>query len=316
MTPGSDEQMRVAEHGPLLTAYSDLRPSWFDRVVPLQILPFLRLMRLDRPIGFWLRLFPAWWAILLSSKGGLQPSLLAIFFGEAVLTRGLGCTVNDIVDRDIDAHVTRTRSRPIASGQVSVQKAVLFLLLQAALGLLLLSALPGAVSALFAATAVLACVYPLMKRITFWPQAFLGVVFNTSALMAWIACSGHISAAGLSLYAGCFFWTLGYDTIYAHQDKVDDARIGVRSTALYLGSASKRWVAVFYALAALLFGAAIYACLSPMAALAAGLVTTAHFAYQLKRWHMDSPQRSLAMFKSNQSLGWLVLAVLLLFRML
>lgn len=312
---GTDGLAAAAPTVVLLSAHRDLKAGWIDRLIPAPARPYLRLMRVDRPIGMWLRLFPGWWALALAAERLPTLELWLIFWGEAVLTRGLGCTVNDIVDRDIDAKVARTRNRPLASGEVTVGQAAAFLGLQILLGALLLARLGGLTLGLFAATVILACIYPLMKRVTFWPQAFLGVVFNTSALMSWAAVQGTLSYAPLLLYAGCFFWTLGYDTIYAHQDKVDDARLGVKSTALHLGAASRKWVGGFFLAAVALWGAALTARGPLLVALLAVLAPAGHLAWQLRRWDPDSPALSLAMFKSNQNVGWLLLAGIVLLRL-
>lgn len=315
--PGSrpDGLPAVAPAGVRINAHPDLKPGWIDRLVPEPARPYLRLMRVDRPIGMWLRLFPGWWALALAAERLPALDLLIIFWGEALLTRGLGCTVNDIVDRDIDAKMARTRNRPLASGQVTVGQSVAFLGLQIALGTLLLARLGRLTLGLFAATVILACIYPLMKRVTWWPQAFLGVVFNTSALMGWAAVHGTLGFTPLLLYTGCFFWTLGYDTIYAHQDKLDDARLGVKSTALYLGAASRKWVGGFFLAAVALWGAALAGRGPLLAALIAMLPPAGHLIWQLRRWDPDSPALSLAMFKSNQNVGWLLLCGIVLLRL-
>jgi 4-hydroxybenzoate polyprenyltransferase len=288
--------------------------GWIDRFVPAPIRPYLRLMRLDRPIGIWLRLFPAWWALALASKGPLPLMLAALFAAEAILSRGLGCTVNDILDRRFDAQVERTRDRPLAARHLSVRAALVFLVLQLVLVVAVLASLNALVLGIFVISLVLAAIYPLMKRITWWPQAFLGLVFSSSTLMGWAALTGHLSLPALLLYAGCISWTVGYDTIYAHQDKRDDARVGVKSTALYLGAASKRWIGLFYALAVLLWGGALALQTSVLAALVAMLALTGLFVWQLRRWAPDSPALSLAAFKSSRQVGWLLLAAIVVAR--
>ncbi|WNG37251.1 4-hydroxybenzoate octaprenyltransferase [Archangium violaceum] len=309
---GSNPPAPVVGAGARSVGHTDMRPGWIDRFVPAPARPYLRLMRLDRPIGIWLRLFPAWWAILLANQGRPHLGLLALFLAEAILTRSLGCIINDILDRHIDAQVERTRMRPLASNQLTVRQAIAFLALLAVLEFLVLSSLGPLLLSMLTATLVLAALYPLMKRLTWWPQAFLGVVYNSGALMGWVALSGKFDLAPLLLYAGCVLWTLGYDTIYAHQDKRDDARIGVKSTAVYLGRSSRGWVSAFYALALLFWGAALASQLSPSATLAALLAVTLHFVWQLRSWNPESPADCLAKFKSNQSVGWLLLAGLAL----
>ena len=222
----------------------------------LRIRPYARLARLDRPIGTWLLLFPGWWGIALASPHWPHPALLALFALGAIVMRGAGCTLNDIADRHYDAKVARTRLRPLPSGAVSVPRAVAFLLLQLALGAAVLLSLNRASILLGIAVLGLIGTYPFMKRITYWPQVFLGLNFNWGALIGWTAVVGAIGRPALLLYLGGVFWTIGYDTIYAHQDKADDALIGVKSSALALGEHTRPWLFVFYAAAVLLWGMA------------------------------------------------------------
>ncbi|MBS0273459.1 MAG: 4-hydroxybenzoate octaprenyltransferase, partial [Proteobacteria bacterium] len=223
--------------------------SWVDRAPP-QVQPYLRLMRLDRPIGTWLLFWPGVFGLALGEHGFLSHAadwkLLALFGAGAIVMRGAGCTFNDIVDRDIDAKVERTRGRPLPSGAVSVRNAFTFLGALCLVGLLILLTFNWFTVALGAASSVLIVAYPFMKRITWWPQAWLGLTFNWGALMGFTALTGHLATPAIVLYIGCFFWTLGYDTIYAHQDKEDDALIGVKSTALLFGEMSSLWIAGFY----------------------------------------------------------------------
>lgn len=285
--------------------------DWIDRHAPAWLRPYLRLARLDRPIGTWLLLFPCWWSAALAAGGppdaGLA-RLFVLFAIGAVVMRGAGCVVNDILDRDFDARVERTRGRPIPSGQVGVRRALAFLALLLLAGLLVLAQLDPAAIALGVLSLLLVFTYPLMKRITWWPQAFLGLTFNWGALLGWTAVRGEVGLPALLLYAGGLFWTLGYDTIYAHQDKEDDARIGVKSSALRLGDRSKAWVAGFYAAAFALFLSAGVAAGLPgwwaLALLPAGL----HLAWQARGWRLDDPADCLARFRSNRWFGWLVLA--------
>ena len=216
--------------------------NWIDRWVPAPVRPYLRLMRLDRPIGTWLLLLPAWWSLALAAPRWPDLGLMALFALGAVVMRGAGCTVNDIADHKFDAQVARTAARPIPSGAVSVLQALCFLGLQLGIGLAILLCLNGAALAWGAASLLLVIPYPFMKRITWWPQAWLGLTFNWGALLGWVAVTGRLDAAPLALYAAGLFWTLGYDTIYAHQDKEDDILIGVKSTALRLGAATPAWL--------------------------------------------------------------------------
>ena len=284
--------------------------NWIDRRVPAAIRPYLRLMRLDRPIGTWLLLFPCWWSAALAAPSWPDPVLFALFAVGAVVMRGAGCTVNDIADHEFDAKVARTAGRPIPSGAVSVRQAVLFLLLLLGVGLLILVRLPPFAIAVGAASLLLVFPYPLMKRITWWPQAWLGLTFNWGALLGWAAVRGEIGAPAVALYAAGWLWTLGYDTIYAHQDKDDDVLIGVKSTALRLGDATPRWLVGFYGGALALIAAAGWlAGLSwpfwPLLA-AAGL----QLAWQIRSVRIDDGADCLDKFKSNRFFGWALLAAI------
>src|SRR5690606_16157505 len=232
---------------------SDIRSDhWVLRWSPAAARPYLRLARLDRPIGTWLLLFPGWWAIALGdAAANTGPSwLLYLFFGVgAVLMRAAGCTVNDILDRDIDGRVARTAARPLPSGEVSLAQAGVFLLVLLLASFAILLQMNDLTVLLGCASLLLVFPYPLMKRITYWPQAWLGLTFNWGALIGWTAATGAFAWPPLLLYLGGIAWTLGYDTIYAHQDKEDDALIGVKSLALRLGDGSKPWLAFFFAVA-------------------------------------------------------------------
>src|SRR5579884_1177860 len=219
--------------------------DWVDRWLPRAAEPYARLARLDRPIGTWLLLFPAWWGIALAAPRWPDPVLLALFALGAVAMRGAGCTLNDIADRDYDGRVARTRMRPLPSGRVTVRQALVFMAAQAALGAAILFSLNRLSILLGLAVIVLIATYPLMKRITYWPQFFLGLNFNWGALMGWAAVRGDLQAPAFWLYIGGIAWTLGYDTIYAHQDKDDDLLIGVKSSALALGRYSRPVLFIF-----------------------------------------------------------------------
>ncbi|MBM3537442.1 MAG: 4-hydroxybenzoate octaprenyltransferase [Alphaproteobacteria bacterium] len=286
--------------------------GWMDRFVPAPVRPYLRLARLDRPIGTWLLLFPCWWGIALASNG--LPSLwLMVLFGiGAVVMRGAGCTYNDIVDRDFDARVARTADRPIPSGAVTVKQAIAFLVLQALLGLAILLQLSPTAIGLGVLSLVLVFIYPLMKRVTWWPQFFLGLAFNWGALMGPAAVLDTLPNWAFVLYAGGIFWTLGYDTIYAHQDKEDDALIGVKSSARLLGARTRPALCVFYGGAIVLFGIA-----GQMASLSwpfrTGLILgAAQLAWQVTAIDIDDPADCLRMFKANRVFGWIVLAAIVL----
>ncbi len=289
------------------------RLAWIDVWLPPPLRPFARLMRLDRPIGTWLLVLPGWWAIALAGLGTPDKQLVGLFLLGAIVMRGAGCTYNDIIDRDIDAKVARTATRPLPSGQVSVRAAWIFLGLQLAAGLAILVQLDRPAIIVGAASLVLVFSYPYMKRITYWPQAWLGLTFNWGALVGWTAMRGGFEWAAAPLYAAGFFWTLGYDTIYAHQDKDDDALIGVKSSALALGPRTKPFVAVAYLLTMALVAYASMRIVMPgwpaLALLgAAGL----HLAWQVATLDINDAGNCLRRFQSNRDFGLLVLAALLL----
>ncbi len=285
--------------------------SWVSKL-PEHVQPYAILMRLDRPIGWWLLVLPAWWGIMLGANGvqGMYGSdwlLMITFLFGAIVMRGAGCVINDLWDRKLDLEVERTKTRPLASGAISIIEASAFLFFLIFLGFIILlqtsfvTICLGFLSMIFVAT------YPFMKRITWWPQAFLGITFNFGALMGWAAATHQLRWEAFILYAAAFFWTLGYDTIYAHQDKEDDARIGIKSTARLFGEKSALWVSLFYSLTfALLILTAIIA--------EAGLVTYVllflpfiHLIRQVRDWDLSDPESALEIFKSNRNTGLLVL---------
>ena len=286
---------------------------------PLMLQPYLRLARLDRPIGTWLLYWPCVYGLALGAaelqraflKGTIDWRLLVLFAIGAIVMRGAGCTYNDIVDCDIDARVARTRGRPIPSGAVTVKQAWAFAALQCAIGFVILlclnwyAVLVGALSLLFIAA------YPFMKRITWWPQAWLGLTFNWGALLGFAAIAGRTTAIDLVLYAGCVFWTLGYDTIYALQDIEDDALAGVKSTARLFGTHARTWIFLFYVMAfALIASAAVFAFRSGFAALLL-LPALAHFLWQVRSLHIDEPQNALRLFRTNRDAGALIAIALI-----
>jgi len=284
--------------------------DWIDRSVPAAARPYFRLARIDRPIGTWLLLFPCWWSVAMASPGWPSLWLLALFGIGALVMRGAGCTLNDIADRDFDGRVARTATRPIPSGAINVTQALLFMAALMLIGLTVLLQFNTFSIWLGIASLSVAAIYPFMKRITYWPQIVLGLAFNWGALLGWATVHGSLDWAPVMLYAAGIFWTLGYDTIYAHQDKEDDLMIGVKSTALRLGDATPGWLAGFYGLATLLIGVA--GALSGLAwpfyllLAAAGL----HMAWQVARTDIHDPVDCLAKFKSNRVVGWLVLAAM------
>lgn len=292
--------------------YTDIRrDGWIGRWLPAAWRPYATLARLDRPIGTWLLLFPCWWSLALAAPRWPDLWMMALFAVGAVVMRGAGCTVNDILDRKFDAMVERTRARPIPSGQVSVRQALAFLVGQLLIGLAILLQFQSAAIGLGVLSLALVFTYPLMKRITWWPQAFLGLTFNWGALMGWAAVRGDLGWPAIVLYVTGVAWTLGYDTIYAHQDKEDDARIGVKSTALRLGDHSKIWIYGFYSLT--YGGLGLAGILDGLGGLYLPVLSLAglHLAWQVATWRPDDQNDCLDKFKSNRWFGWIVLAAIL-----
>jgi 4-hydroxybenzoate polyprenyltransferase len=301
---------------PAAGSVADATGNWVDTVAPAWSRPYLRLSRLDRPIGSWLLLIPCWWSAALAAVAAhaSAPSLLrlVLFFIGAFAMRGAGCTWNDIVDRDLDKSVERTASRPIPSGQVSVRQAAAFLVLQALVGLAVLLSFNGFTIGLGVASLIIVAVYPFMKRITYWPQIVLGLAFSWGALMGWAAAFGRLDLPALLLYAGSISWVIGYDTIYAHQDREDDALIGIKSTALLFGQRTKPMLALFYGVAVVLLGAAGYTAGAGLV-FALGLVAfAAHLGWQIARLNIADPDNCLAVFKSDRDAGLILFAGLLL----
>lgn len=288
------------------------RGNWVERLAPARIRPYLRLARLDRPIGWWLLLLPCWWSTALAAIADDAPypdlRLLILFAIGAIAMRGAGCTWNDILDRKIDRQVARTRSRPVASGEISVPAAFVFLAVQALIGLAVLLSLPHFAIVTGLASLGVVAVYPLMKRITSVPQLILGIAFSWGALMGWASVMRTIADPALLLFAGCVLWVFAYDTIYAHQDKEDDAVVGVRSTALLFGPSTPLAVALCYAGTVMLFAAALLSVPSgPFAVL--GLFGFAlHLWWQVRNLDIDDPVRCLAVFKSNRDAGLILFA--------
>jgi 4-hydroxybenzoate polyprenyltransferase len=308
--PRPDESHHHAPGAPPIVP--DAPPgNWVDRWAPAAAKPYLRLARFDRPIGAWLLLFPAWWSQALAelSLGRPHPDpwYLALFLIGAFVMRGAGCTYNDIVDRDFDAKVARTAARPIPSGQVSVKAAAAFLVALCLIGLLVLLQFNWFTIALGASSLLLIAVYPFAKRFTFWPQAVLGLTFKWGALVGWAAVAGALALPAVALYAGSVLWTIGYDTIYAHQDKEDDLTVGVRSTALRFGEATRLWVSGFYAGAVALWAAAGVLAGAGWLSLLALTLAAIQLAWQLKTLEIDDPANCLHRFQSNRIVGWLLL---------
>lgn len=276
-------------------------PNWL-RPFSTKMKAFAHLMRLDRPIGTWLLLLPGWWAIALAAPARID--LYILFAIGAVVMRGAGCVINDLWDQDLDASVERTRVRPLVTGAVTRREAFILLGVLLLIGFCILITFPpvaigvGVVSLAFVVT------YPLMKRFTWWPQLFLGFTFNFGALLGWAAATGHVSSTSVALYVGGIFWTLGYDTIYAHQDKEDDALAGIKSTARLFADKSHQWVAGFYTAAIIIWFMAVPTPLMVLPAL--------HFFWQVGRWDMNDPASSLKFFRSNRDVALLIFAIFLL----
>ena len=306
--PGACEASRPDSHS---LEQPDGRPvsrpagGWVDRVPIAELRPYLRLGRFDRPIGAWLLLLPAWWGVALGTKTGAIPNsgLLVLFLIGAFAMRAAGCSFNDIIDKDFDAQVERTRDRPLVAGQINILQAVLWISILVGVGLNVVMLLNFLAFQLSVVSLFLVLVYPFMKRFTNLPQAFLGITFNFGILIGFAATAGELRKETWALYVGAILWTVAYDTIYAHQDKDDDALIGVKSTALLFGDHSRIWVGIFYGLSCAAFmTAGLIAGLGItyyMAAAAVGAI----LAWQTFTVDFDSPSDCLAKFRSNQWVG-------------
>ena len=294
---------------------ADATGNWVDSRAPRWSRPYLRLSRLDRPIGAWLLLMPCWWSAAIAAGMAHSidqlPFILALFFVGAFVMRGAGCTWNDITDRDLDARVERTRSRPIPAGQVSVPQALAFLIVQALIGLAVLLQFNFFAVAIGIASLIVVAVYPFMKRITWWPQIVLGLAFSWGALMGFAVTLGRIDAAAIALYAGSIAWVIGYDTIYAHQDTEDDALIGIKSTARLFGSRTGPALMLFYGLAVVLIGVALALAGTGFPVWIGLAAFAAHLVWQIRRLQIDDPALCLRLFKSNRDAGLLLFAGLL-----
>lgn len=290
---------------------------WVYRVLPRAIWPYAQLARWDRPIGWQLLLWPCWWSAALAASAYPRPGdpllsllpaplYLVLFLIGAIAMRGAGCTYNDIVDEDIDNQVERTRSRPLPSGQTTRRRAWLFLVLQALVGLAVLLQFNSFAVLLGVCSLVIVAVYPFMKRITNWPQLFLGFAFSWGALMGWAVEFGDLDGPAIMLYIGSILWVIGYDTIYAHQDKEDDAIVGVRSTARLFGDNTKAWLAGLYGGMLICFAIAFASAQAPVVALAGLIAGGAHLARQIAVLDIDDPDQCLRLFRSNNQVGWLI----------
>jgi 4-hydroxybenzoate polyprenyltransferase len=295
---------------------ADATGNWVDTRAPLWSRPYFRLARFDRPIGSWLLLMPCWWSAALAAgiarEPGALPLVIVLFFIGAFVMRGAGCTWNDITDRDLDAKVERTRSRPIPAGQVSVKQALAFLVVQALIGLAVLLQFNRFAIMTGIASLIIVVIYPFMKRITWWPQVVLGLAFSWGALMGFAVILGRIDLTALVLYAGSIAWVIGYDTIYAHQDAEDDALIGVKSTARLFGAATHRALVVFYSLAVVLIGVALALTGGRWPAWIGLIAFAAHLVWQIRRLDISDPVLCKRIFYSNRDAGLLLFAGLLL----
>ena len=294
---------------------ADATGNWVDSVAPSYTRPYLRLARLDRPIGSWLLLMPCWWSVGLAGMHNDRfpsPWHIVLFFVGAFAMRGAGCTWNDLVDRDLDGRVERTRSRPIPSGQVTVAQATMFMVAQALVGFLVLIQFNRFTVATGIASLLVVVIYPFMKRITYWPQIFLGLAFSWGALMGWPATFGRLDWPAIVLYAGSILWVIGYDTIYAHQDRDDDLLIGLKSTALLFGERTATMLATFYAGAIVLIAAAGFMASGGIVFTIGIVAFAAHLAWQVTRLDIDDPAHCLMLFKSNRDAGLILFGAMLL----
>ena len=294
---------------------ADATGNWVDGLAPPFARPYLRLARLDRPIGSWLLLMPCWWSVGLAGMRVEQfPSLwhVVLFFIGAFAMRGAGCTWNDLVDRNLDRLVERTRSRPIPSGQVTVAEATAFMVAQALIGFLVLIQFNRFTVFTGLASLLVVAIYPFMKRITYWPQIVLGLAFSYGALMGWPAAFGQLDWPAIVLYAGSISWVIGYDTIYAHQDREDDLLIGIKSTALLFGENTRPMLAGFYCGAVVLIGIAGLTAGGGLIFVLGLIAFAAHLAWQVVRLDINDSAHCLKLFKSNRDAGLILFGAMLL----
>ena len=294
---------------------ADATGNWVDGLAPQFTRPYLRLARLDRPIGSWLLLMPCWWSVgLAGMRTEHFPSVshIVLFFIGAFAMRGAGCTWNDLVDRNLDGLVERTRSRPIPSGQVTVAQATAFMMAQALIGFLVLIAFNRYTVITGLVSLLVVVIYPFMKRITYWPQIFLGLAFSWGALMGWPAAFGRLDWPAIVLYAGSIAWVIGYDTIYAHQDREDDLLIGIKSTALLFGENTRPMLASFYVVAVMLIGIAGLMAGGGLIFILGLIAFAAHLAWQVMRLDINDSAHCLKLFKSNRDAGLMLFGAMML----
>jgi 4-hydroxybenzoate polyprenyltransferase len=310
----AEDMSRLAPQGKTI---ADAEPeNVADRFAPFSILPYVRLARIDRPIGIWLLVLPCYWAVALAYRGTgaayPDPTTLLLFALGAIVMRGAGCSYNDIIDREIDAGVARTRSRPLPSGAVTLRQASIFMGILSLIGLAVLLSFNSFTILLGLGVLPIVALYPFVKRYSFWPQAVLGLAFNWGALLGFAAVQGRLGWPAFVLYLGAIAWTIGYDTIYAHQDREDDALIGMKSTALKFGRATRGWLVLFYSVAwsAITF-AGVAAGAETMFLL--GMVGAgAQLAWQVVTLNIDDAENCLRRFRSNREFGLIVFAAILL----
>lgn len=302
--------------GDIAAPVADATANWVDTHAPLWTRPYLRLARMDRPIGSWLLFIPCLWSAALAAGIAQSvrdlPWVILLFAIGSFVMRGAGCTWNDITDRDLDAKVERTRSRPIPAGQVSVKQAYVFLAAQLAVGLLILLQFDRFAVLTGIASLGVVAIYPFMKRVTYWPQVVLGLAFSWGALMGFAVILGRTDASALLLYAGSIAWVIGYDTIYAHQDTDDDALIGVKSTALLFGARTHIMLTLFYGLAVMLIALSLRNAGAGWLAYAGLVAFMAHLIWQISRTDINDSPLCLRVFRSNRNAGLLLFAGLLL----
>ena len=290
--------------------------NWVDRFAPAALAPFLRLARADRPIGFFLLALPCFWSVALAGRSIEEaypdPWLLMLFALGALVMRAAGCTYNDLIDRDLDAQVARTRGRPLPSGQITPRAAFIFMLVLCLIGLVVLLSFNSTTIWLGLGVIPIVALYPFVKRFSHWPQVVLGLAFNWGALLGWPAVLGRLDWPAVVLYAGAVAWTIGYDTIYAHQDREEDDLIGLKSTALKFGRATKAWLALLYAIAWLAIVAAGIMAHAGTAFLLLMTAAAAQLAWQIATLDIDDAENCLKRFRSNRDFGAIVLAAILI----
>ena len=292
-----------------------VQASWVENL-PASLIPYAQLMRLDRPMPMWLLLLPCWWSLMLAqiSLGGGMPDLWKgfLFLVGSIVMRGAGCTLNDIVDRDIDAKVRRTSARPLPAGLISLRGAFIFLGAQLLVGLYIIFQFNHLTIITGIASLAIVAIYPFMKRVTYWPQVVLGLAFNWGALLGWMSIYNSFALPPLLLYLGGISWTLAYDTIYAHQDKDDDALIGVKSTALRFGDATIYWLVLFFGLALVLIDASLWFVSAPLLAHVGVAGAALHAAWQITQFDGNNSAVCLKLFRANRMFGVIILVGLLI----